>query len=38
VAFCDGHVTLEDFVPGSIDPKLPGQFVGRLRPDILLAP
>ena len=38
VAFCDGHVGLENFVPGSIDPKLPGQFVGRLRPEILLVP
>jgi prepilin-type processing-associated H-X9-DG protein len=38
VAFCDGHVGSEGYVPGSIDPKLPGQFVGRLRPDILPAP
>jgi prepilin-type N-terminal cleavage/methylation domain-containing protein/prepilin-type processing-associated H-X9-DG protein len=35
-AFCDGHVGLENFVPGSIDPKLPSQLVGRLRPEILL--
>jgi len=37
-AFCDGHVGLEDFVPGSIDPKLPDQFVGRFRPEILAVP
>jgi prepilin-type processing-associated H-X9-DG protein len=36
--FCDGHVALEQFLPGSIDRKLPGQFVARLRPEILLAP
>jgi prepilin-type N-terminal cleavage/methylation domain-containing protein/prepilin-type processing-associated H-X9-DG protein len=38
VAFCDGHIGMETMVPGSIDPKLPGQFVGRLRPEILLVP
>jgi prepilin-type processing-associated H-X9-DG protein/prepilin-type N-terminal cleavage/methylation domain-containing protein len=38
VAFCDGHVGLERFVPGSLDPKLPGQYVGRLCPEILLLP
>ncbi len=38
VVFCDGHVGLETMVPGSIDPKLPNQFVGRLRPEILLLP
>jgi prepilin-type N-terminal cleavage/methylation domain-containing protein/prepilin-type processing-associated H-X9-DG protein len=38
VVFCDGHVDLENIVPGSIDPKLPGQYVGRLRPEILLLP
>jgi len=38
VTFCDGHVGLENFVPGSIDPKLPNQFVGRLRPEILVLP
>ena len=38
VIFCDGHVGLETFVPGSIDPKLPLQFVGQLRPEILLLP
>ena len=38
VFFCDGHVALERFVPGSIDARLPGQFVGQLRPEILLLP
>jgi prepilin-type processing-associated H-X9-DG protein len=38
VAFCDAHVGQEKFVPGSLDPKLPNQRVGRLRPEILLAP
>jgi prepilin-type N-terminal cleavage/methylation domain-containing protein/prepilin-type processing-associated H-X9-DG protein len=38
VVFCDGHVNAEKFVPGSIDPKLPEQCVGRLRPEILAAP
>ena len=37
-AFCDGHVGVEHFVPGSIDPKLPNQFVGRFRPEILILP
>jgi prepilin-type N-terminal cleavage/methylation domain-containing protein/prepilin-type processing-associated H-X9-DG protein len=35
VLICDGHVALERFVPGSIDPRMPAQFVGRLRPEIL---
>jgi prepilin-type N-terminal cleavage/methylation domain-containing protein/prepilin-type processing-associated H-X9-DG protein len=38
VIFCDGHVGVEKSEPGSIDPKLPGQFVGQLRPEILLMP
>jgi len=38
VAFCDGHVGMETMVPGSLDTKLPEQFVGRLRPEILLLP
>jgi prepilin-type N-terminal cleavage/methylation domain-containing protein/prepilin-type processing-associated H-X9-DG protein len=36
VVFCDGHVGMETLVPGSLDQRLPGQFVGRLRPEILL--
>lgn len=38
VVFCDGHVGAEDFVPGSIDRKLPSQYVGQLRPEILNVP
>ena len=38
VVFCDSHVGSEGFVPGSIDPKLPSQFVGRFRPEILVVP
>lgn len=37
-AFCDGHTGAEQFVPGSLDPRLPAQWVGRLRPEILLVP
>lgn len=36
--FCDGHVSMEKFVHGSIDQKLPGQFVARFRRDILSVP
>ena len=36
--FCDGHVAPENFVPGSIDSRLPAQFVGRLRSEILVLP
>jgi prepilin-type processing-associated H-X9-DG protein/prepilin-type N-terminal cleavage/methylation domain-containing protein len=35
VVFCDGHVDLERPVPGSLDQRLPSQFVGQLRPTIL---
>jgi prepilin-type processing-associated H-X9-DG protein len=38
VVFCDGHVAGEPFVPGSIDPRLPAQWVGRLRTEILVLP
>jgi len=38
VAFCDGHVGTEAMVPGSLDRRLPGQFVGCLRPEILTLP
>jgi prepilin-type processing-associated H-X9-DG protein/prepilin-type N-terminal cleavage/methylation domain-containing protein len=38
VAFCDGHVGTERFMEGSLDPRLPSQFVGRLRPEILVLP
>ena len=35
VVFCDGHVSLEMPVAGSIDQRLPNQYVGRFRPQIL---
>ncbi len=38
VAFCDGHVGLETMMSGSLDQKLPNQFVGQLRPEILTLP
>ena len=38
VAFADGHVGLETMAAASLDRRLPGQFVGQLRPEILLAP
>lgn len=38
VVFCDGHVGLEKFVTGSVDPRLPEQTVGRLRSEILVVP
>src|SRR5690348_411119 len=36
--FCDGHVGLEKPVVDSLDARLPGQEVGRLRPEILVPP
>jgi prepilin-type N-terminal cleavage/methylation domain-containing protein/prepilin-type processing-associated H-X9-DG protein len=36
--FCDGHAAAETFMPGSIDQRLPSQFVGQLRPQILTLP
>jgi prepilin-type N-terminal cleavage/methylation domain-containing protein/prepilin-type processing-associated H-X9-DG protein len=38
VTFCDGHVELEAMMTGSLDKKLPNQFVGQLRPEILTLP
>src|ERR1043166_1694239 len=38
VASCDSHVALEKFLPGSLDLKMPSQFVARLRPEILTVP
>jgi prepilin-type N-terminal cleavage/methylation domain-containing protein/prepilin-type processing-associated H-X9-DG protein len=35
VVFCDGHVGLEKPAPGSMDPRLPGQWVGRLPAEVL---
>jgi prepilin-type processing-associated H-X9-DG protein len=33
---CDGHVGREKMVLGSLDPRIPNQFVGRLRTEILV--
>jgi prepilin-type processing-associated H-X9-DG protein len=38
VVFRDGHVGREAPLPGSIDQRLPKEFVGRLRSEILLVP
>ncbi len=38
VGFCDGHVGAEKPVPGSLDRRLPGQVIGRLRTEILVLP
>lgn len=36
VEFCDGHVERERFMVGSLDRRLPNQFVGQIRPEILV--
>ncbi|HEY5232510.1 MAG TPA: prepilin-type N-terminal cleavage/methylation domain-containing protein [Verrucomicrobiae bacterium] len=36
VTFADGHVAPENPVTGSFDKRLPNQFIGQLRPEILL--
>lgn len=38
VQFCDGHVATEVAVTGSVDQRLPDQFIGRLRTEILQVP
>lgn len=38
VMFCDSHVGTESMVPGSLDLRLPNQFIGRLSQEILLVP
>ena len=38
VTFADGHVDSEPPVPGSLDRRLPAQFLGQLRPEILSLP
>jgi len=35
VVFVDGHLGLEQMVPGSLDQRLPAQSIGWLRPEIL---
>lgn len=37
-AFGDGHVASEKYVPGSLDPRMPEEFIGRYRPEILSLP
>jgi prepilin-type N-terminal cleavage/methylation domain-containing protein/prepilin-type processing-associated H-X9-DG protein len=37
VVFCDGHVDLEKPLTNSIDSRMSQEFVGRLRPEILVA-
>jgi prepilin-type processing-associated H-X9-DG protein len=36
--FCDGHVDRERPVPGSLDTRMSGQFIGRLRAEALKVP
>jgi prepilin-type N-terminal cleavage/methylation domain-containing protein/prepilin-type processing-associated H-X9-DG protein len=38
VTFADGHVALENPVAGSFDKRLPNQFIGQLRREILTVP
>jgi prepilin-type processing-associated H-X9-DG protein/prepilin-type N-terminal cleavage/methylation domain-containing protein len=38
VVFCDGHVDPEEPIPGSTDQRLPKQYLGQLRPEILTIP
>jgi prepilin-type N-terminal cleavage/methylation domain-containing protein/prepilin-type processing-associated H-X9-DG protein len=38
VEFCDGHVAPEKPVPGSLDARMPNQFVGLYRLEILQLP
>jgi prepilin-type N-terminal cleavage/methylation domain-containing protein/prepilin-type processing-associated H-X9-DG protein len=38
VAFCDGHAAREKMVPGSLDKRLPNQYVGSFRGEILQTP
>jgi len=38
VTFADGHVAAERMMPGSLDPRLPRQHLGQLRPEILQLP
>ena len=36
VSLADGHVAMEKPVPGSRDTRLPYQYIGQLRPELLL--
>ena len=35
VTFADGHVDMEGFVPGLLDPRLPRLLIGQLPPQLL---
>jgi prepilin-type processing-associated H-X9-DG protein len=36
--FCDGHAESEVFAPGSLDPRLPREWIGRYRAEIINVP
>ena len=36
IVFCDGHVEPEKPVPLSLDPRLPGEMIGRISSELLL--
>ena len=38
VLFCDGHVASERPLAGSLDARLPAEWLGKLRPEILVLP
>ena len=38
VVFCDGHVAMERMDTGSLNERIPSQFVGRLRGEVLQVP
>ncbi len=35
VVFADGHVNMETYVPGSVDPRLPNLYIAQLPPQLL---
>lgn len=38
VTFADGHIEMESYVPGSVDPRLPPLYIAQLPPQLLIAP
>jgi prepilin-type N-terminal cleavage/methylation domain-containing protein len=38
VVFCDGHTGKEKLLTGTCDPRLPGQWIGRLRDEVVRVP
>lgn len=38
VTFADGHIEMESYVPGSIDPRMPNLLIGQLPPQLLTVP